>query len=513
MIDDERNNNNGFENSFNNEPDNNANSNSEQNENDNQQSSAYVVEGNDYFYGEQPTQPSQQSYNQNVQQGYNQNAQQNPQNPPVQTPPQYSNYSEYSQQTVNSMSYDPNADKKGQKQRRVLTAIISVCCVLAIVATCVIGYNLISPGNIGTATSTTTSDSSQAETTESNSTEEESTTNEDKELPTIYQLSAPEDAMTIPDIVDQVSDSIVGISCIFSNGTGSGTGIIMSEDGYILTNAHVVSNATSVQVVFADDSDNGIDAEIIGIDSQTDIAVIKIDQTGLTPVEFGKSSELRVGEAAIVIGNPLSQALANTVTSGIISALDRELTIEDKTLTLIQTDAAINSGNSGGALLNAYGQVVGITSAKISSTYGENLGFAIPIDDALPIAEELIENGYVTGRPLLGISGSDISEFYSEYYGIPQGFQVVSVESGSAAEEAGIEVGDVIVGIEGQLITSIDEFNEIKNTYSAGDTITISLYRDGSRIDIEVTLGEATAETTTEDTTEATTNSSFNWGY
>lgn len=451
-----------------------------------QQSSAYVVEDSEPQQNVQPV-------------------------PQQNTQKQYSSYSEFSQPSVNSMSYDPNAEIKSKKQKKVLTAIISVCCVLAIAATCIIGYSLISPGSIpksSDSTKTTTKSSSQAEVEPTNAAK----TN--RELPSIYQLSAPEDALTIPEVVEKVSDSVVGISCLFPSGTGTGTGIIMSEDGYIITNAHVVNGASDITVVFTDDQENGIQAELVGIDTQTDLAVIKIEKTGLTPAEFGKSSELQVGEAAIVIGNPLGFQLAGSVTSGIISALDRELTIEDKTLTLIQTDASINSGNSGGALINAYGQVVGVTSAKINSAYGEGLGFAIPIDGALPIIEDLIENGYVTGRPKLGISGSDISEFYSEYYGIPQGFQVESVEEGSAADEAGIKVGDIVVGIQGELITGMTEFNEIKNQYSAGDTISVSLYRSGKRTDVDVTLGEATGDMTAETTTEPTTYRTFGgWGY
>ncbi len=455
------------------------------NDGNNQQSSAYVVD-----------EVSQQS----VQPAPQQNAQK-----------QYSSYAEFSQPIVNSMSYDPNAELKSKKQKKVLTAIISVCCVLAIAATCIIGYSLISPGAIpksSDSTKVTTKNSSQSEVEPTNAAK----TN--RELPSIYQLSAPEDALTIPEVVDKVYDSVVGISCLFSTGTGTGTGIIMSEDGYIITNAHVVNGANDITVVFTDDQENGIKAELVGIDTQTDLAVIKIDKTGLTPAEFGKSSELQVGEAAIVIGNPLGFQLAGSVTSGIISALDRELTIEDKTLTLIQTDASINSGNSGGALINAYGQVVGITSAKINSAYGEGLGFAIPIDGALPIIKDLIENGYVTGRPKLGISGSDINAFYSEYYGVPQGFTVESVEEGSAADKAGIKAGDIVVGIEGQLITGMDEFNKIKNQFSAGDTISVSLYRDGKRTDVDVTLGEASGDLAAETTTEPTTYRTFGgWGY
>lgn len=183
--------------------------------------------------------------------------------------------------------------------------------------------------------------------------------------------------------------------------------------------------------------------------------------------------------------------LANSVTAGIISATDRTLTIEDRTMNLIQTDASINSGNSGGPLINAYGQVIGITSAKVSSTYGEGLGFAIPIDEATPIIDDLIQYGYVTGRPTLGISGENVTDVYSQYYDIPKGFFVRSVESGSAAEEAGIQVNDIVIGIEGNLIESIEEFNEIKEKYKAGDKITVSVYRDGEIIDKDVTLGEA----------------------
>lgn len=167
-------------------------------------------------------------------------------------------------------------------------------------------------------------------------------------------------------------------------------------------------------------------------------------------------------------------------------------------MNLIQTDASINSGNSGGPLINAYGQVIGITSAKVASTYGEGLGFAIPIDEAIPIIKDLMENGYVTGRPTLGISGLNITEIYSEYYGVPRGFIVKSVEAGSAAEKAGIKTEDIIVGIEGNLIESIEEFNQVKEKYKAGDKITVSLYRNKKIVDVDVVLGEYIAD---EDTT------------
>lgn len=452
-----------------------------------EQSSAYVVnEPNASGYNGQGGNPN----------GYN-------------SAPQNGRYGGTYSENVNSMSYDPAAENKHKKSRKVLTAVIAVLCVAAIALTGVVGINFISSGIIGDSSGSSSSGTTLAG---SDSTDDDSSesTRDTSNLPTIYQLSAGEDSLTIPEIVEKCKDSVVAISCTFSTGTGLGTGIVMSGDGYIITNAHVVEDATDISVAFTDESDEGYQAELIGIDTQTDLAVVKIDKTGLTAAEFGKSSELQVGEAAIAVGNPLSLELAGSVTAGIISAVDRELTVDDKTLTLIQTDASINNGNSGGALLNSYGQVIGITSAKINSTYGEGLGFAIPIDEAVPIVQDLIENGYVTGRPSLGLSGTDVSEFYSEYYGIPQGFYVQAVTSGSAAENAGIQVGDIIVGIEGTLIANMSEFNDIKNQYSAGDTVTISLYRDGERMDVEVTLDEQKNEETDE---EATTESQgYSWG-
>lgn len=312
------------------------------------------------------------------------------------------------------------------------------------------------------------------------------------DIPTIIQLSTPEDALSIPEIVQKVSPSVVGISCVTYQGTATGTGIIMSDDGYIITNAHVVEGGSDYQVVLSKElNSETFKAELIGADAQTDIAVLKIDAENLPAAQFGTSSELVVGEAAIVIGNPLGFELAGSVTAGIISALDRKLTVEDREMNLIQTDASINSGNSGGPLINSYGQVIGITSVKINSTYGEGLGFAIPIDDAMPIVEDLLKYGYVKGRPMLGISGENVTEIYSQYYGIPQGFIVRQVNEGSAAEDAGIKVDDIVIGINGQLITSIEEFNNYKAAFKAGDKISVSIYRNGEIIDVDVTLGEA----------------------
>ena len=422
----------------------------------------------------------------------------------------YYGYNNYNGNNMNEFSYKPPKKKKNKK---LLTALAAVLCAAVVGSTAFVGYSIVSGKNIGGLKINTDSGISQSN---SDKTESTSSKANRENLPTLVQLATPDDAMKIPDIVDKVSPSVVGISCMTSSGTVTGTGIIMSEDGYIITNAHVVDGATAISVVLpsnytsessADDSkssnsdnSNTIEAELIGKDDQTDIAVVKINKKGLTAVEFGKSSDIQVGEVSIVIGNPLGLNLANSVTAGIISATDRTLTIEDRTMNLIQTDASINSGNSGGPLINAYGQVIGITSAKVASTYGEGLGFAIPIDEAIPIVKDLMENGYVTGRPTLGISGMNISKVYSQYYDVPQGFIVKEVQSGSAAEKAGIKENDIIVGIEGTLIESIEEFNEIKSKYKAGDEITVSVYRDKKITDLKVTLDEAkeTAESSSQ---------------
>ena len=417
----------------------------------------------------------------------------------------------------NEYSYTPEVKKKKKKGTGAVLAILAVC-VLA--ASGVVGYSLLTYKGV---TRQSVNSQNEKRTPAANKPADDSSQRSDRdpgERITLEQLAAPEDAMSIPDIVNKLSPSVVGISCITNEGQVSGTGIVLDDKGYVVTNAHVVEGATAVSIVLTDSTEskdeggddssksvaeqiledqngsgtdeNTIEAEIVGVDTQTDLAVLKVDRDDLKPAEFGTSSDIMVGELAIVIGNPLGFDLANTVTSGIISATERKLTIEDRTMTLIQTDASINSGNSGGPLINAYGQVIGITSAKVSSTYGEGLGFAIPIDDAKKIIEDLTEYGYVKGRPTLGISGQNINSFYAQYYNVPQGFIVRSVESGSAAEQAGIQVNDIVVGIEGQMISSIEQFNEIKSGYSAGDEITVSVYRNDNITDIKVTLGEST---------------------
>lgn len=279
---------------------------------------------------------------------------------------------------------------------------------------------------------------------------------------------------------------------------GSGSGVILSEDGYILTNNHVisssdsssfyqVSDAKSVKVkIYGDDTE--YDAEIIGADSQTDLAVLKIDKAGLTAAELGDSSSVQIGEFVLAIGNPYE--LDYSVTAGIISALNREMTVENTTYNVIQADCAINSGNSGGALVNSKGQVIGITTLKLAGEGIEGVSFAIPVNDTVPIYKELIEKGKIS-RPFVGISGIDLDEATAIRNGLTKGIYVDSVVSGSGAEDAGIMAGDVIVSFDGKDVSTMDELNAIKNTKNIGDKIEIKLYRKSELKTFTITLKEA----------------------
>lgn len=312
---------------------------------------------------------------------------------------------------------------------------------------------------------------------------------------------------TATNVAAKVLPSIVGINVqytvnsIFSGSQSAeaeGSGIILSDDGYILTNNHVVSSSDSsayyqvsqankITVTLYNDTTE-YEAKVVGTDSQTDLAVIKIDKTGLTAAELGNSSDVVVGEFAMAIGNPLG--MQSSVTSGIISAVDREITSDDGTkYNLIQTDAAINSGNSGGALVNSAGQVIGINTLKLEGTSVEGMGFAIPIDSAKPIFEQLISDGKVA-RPYIGLSGRDLDEKTAKANNLVEGVYVVSVEAFSGAEKAGIKAGDVIIQIDGKDIKTMDELNEIKNTHKIGDEITLKLNRNGKEMDVKVTLQE-----------------------
>lgn len=263
----------------------------------------------------------------------------------------------------------------------------------------------------------------------------------------------------------------------------SGSGIILSSDGYIVTNYHVVSyydNYSNVIITVVLSDGTELDATFVGGDEENDLAVLKVDPAGktLTAATLGSSEDLKVGELVVAIGNPLGSEFAGTVTMGIVSGLDRNISDENTAETLIQTDAAINPGNSGGALVNSRGEVIGITSSKIADTDVEGLGFAIPIDYAKPIIEDLIAYGYVKDRPATGISGETVTSSISRYYGVPTGVLVTAVEDNSGAELAGIEVNDIITEIDGQTISSMSDIQSINEAHSVGDIIKVTYYRN-----------------------------------
>lgn len=309
-------------------------------------------------------------------------------------------------------------------------------------------------------------------------------------------------------VASKVQPSIVGITVEYSinspftnNSTtakAEGSGIIIREDGYILTNNHVVNSSSTSSfyevgkankvTVYLHNEETPYEGKIIGTDKQTDLAVIKIEKTGLPAAELGNSSTVQVGEFAMAVGNPLG--MESSVTSGIVSAVNREITDSDGiTYTLIQTDAAINSGNSGGALVNSKGQVIGVNFLKVSGTGVEGLGFAIPINDAKEIAEQLIQYTKVK-RPYMGISGIDLSSQEAQRYRLVEGIYIKSIEDFSAAQKADLRIGDVIIKADGKDVKTMNELNEIKNNHKIGEEMTLVVNRSGEEKEIKITLAE-----------------------
>lgn len=316
---------------------------------------------------------------------------------------------------------------------------------------------------------------------------------------TKYEITQVENPVVA--IADVAGKSVVGVTVrsvsntVFggtSTSDSEGSGIIYTADGYIVTNYHVIENAISNQsiskvYVTLPNSDEEIEASIIGADSVTDIAVIKIQKEGLSAATFDDSNNLKVGELVVAIGNPLGRELAGSITVGYVSALNRTLTSNGRTYKLLQTDAAINPGNSGGALVSSSGKVIGINTVKIGATDVEEIGFAIPSNIAKPIVDELIKNGKIV-RPYIGISGISLDDNMAKRYNLVKGVYVTKIESSSSAYNSGIKVGDVIVKIDDKEITTIEELNEIKNSKNVGDTVKITVYRDGKNIEINVKL-------------------------
>ena len=308
------------------------------------------------------------------------------------------------------------------------------------------------------------------------------------------------DAMSVADIYNTYSNSVVCIQVSTSNGTGAGTGFVITEDGYIVTCYHVIDGATDIAVTFPDSTSYA--ATLVGGDADNDVAVLKIDASGLTPVVLGDSAQLEVGDTVTAIGNALG-TLANTTTTGVVSALDRAITMSDgSVINVLQTDCTINSGNSGGPLFNQYGEVIGIVNAKYSSSgYSsgtatiEGIGFAIPYADVSGKIADLMQYGYITGKPSLGITVSTVSALDAQRYNMVVGAYVNSVNSGSCAETAGLKQGDIITAVNGEEITNYEELVNAKNKMSAGDQMTLDVWRDGETTTLTVTLDEAKPDT------------------
>ena len=451
---------------------------------------------------------------------------------------------------VGDNTVQENNKKKKGSFKKVLKTVGALCCIAAISTGSIIGYRYFSNGEGKDHKSNSLTDKSSSED-QKDSENEKSTTSDraegvDYQANSLLQLSKSENALSTQEIYKKVIPSVVGVSSTFQyetpsqqygglfgyfygddgsqgdgsqgdgsqgggniqNATGTGTGIIISEDGYLMTNAHVICDdqygcAKEVSVLMSDEKE--YPAAIVGYDAQTDIAVLKVDAAGLTAAEIGDSSSVQVGDAAIAIGNPLGFDLFGTLTVGYISGIDREIAADDTIMNLIQTDAAINSGNSGGPLINDCGQIIGINSMKLSTTYSsssasiEGLGFAIPINEAKKIVDDLMTNGHVTGRPQLGITCRNVSSASSQQ---PQekgsspinGVLVNEVTAGGSAEKAGVQANDVIVGADGKAVETVEELNQIKNKFNAGDTLSLTIIRDNKYCKIDVVLEEAAAQ-------------------
>ena len=385
----------------------------------------------------------------------------------------------------------PNFDggsPRGKKPRKSLSArqkstlkVVALCLVCALVGGLAHPvYNAVTGGN-GTTIYTGNRTPTKVDT---------AAVNTEKEL-TTAEIYAKYVSSCVGITVDIVSTNIFGQTV---TGAAAGSGFVITEDGYILTNYHVIDGANSIKVTFSDGKE--YTATYVGGEEANDIAVIKVEATGLTPVVIGSSSDMLVGEQVTTIGNPLGE-LTFSETTGIISALDRTITMSDGTImNMIQTDAAINSGNSGGALFNSYGEVVGITNAKYSSSSSsgsasiDNIGFAIPINHVKNIITSIIEKGYIV-KPYIGVSVTTVSsEMVS--YGLPQGAAVKAVSENSPAAECGLKINDIITAINGEEITTSSELVKIVSASQPGDEMTLTVYRQGEseQLTLTLTVGE-----------------------
>ena len=299
--------------------------------------------------------------------------------------------------------------------------------------------------------------------------------------------------LSLQAIYEKTIDSVVSITCSVNGGVTTGTGVILDKSGYIVTNCHVVQNAKTIQVLLTDG--RTLPASQIGVDAISDLAVLHITAEKLTAASLGDSSVLRVGDSVVAIGDPLGQELRGTMTDGIVSAINRDISMDGRTMSLIQTNAALNSGNSGGPLLNCYGQVIGINTMKMgdsmSSAGVEGLGFAIPSTTVRDVVNQLIRQGFVSGRPSIGIDGESVSAFYQFYYHLPEGLYITEVTQGSSAAKAGIQTGDILMSLDGVRITDSDSLKTQVNTYTPGESVKTVIYRNGRQYTVNLTIDES----------------------
>ena len=305
--------------------------------------------------------------------------------------------------------------------------------------------------------------------------------------------NTPENGISLQEIYEKNIPSVASITSVASGGTSTGTGVVISESGYLVTNYHVIENAAASTVQLTDGRE--LTAGVVGTDPISDLAVLFVDAENLTPAQLGNSEVLRVGDAVVAIGDPLGSSFRGTMTDGIISAINRNVTVNGRTMNLIQTNAALNSGNSGGPLINCYGQVIGINTMKIGAFTDksgvEGLGFAIPSATVKEVVNQLIRQGYVSGRPWLGIQGESFSPFYQHFYRMPAGLYITEVEAGSPAALAGIQEGDLLLTMDGESVTGPDTLNRLLYAHQVGDSVELTVYRNGSQGTATVTIGEA----------------------
>ncbi len=438
------------------------------------------------------------------------------------------NYDDYQKALDDQNKQNANSAKEPQgkpllKNKGIRRFVICVCSIFAIAVLVFAGFGvsfMVRNGGLNALTSNGSPNKSGITLTDkptsTSSTSSASTNSNSLQMSTTQLVSAVKKSVVLVETYDLKS----------VDPSAEGSGIISSSDGYIITNAHVVSGGQKFEIILDDGSSGSAgksyDATLVGSDTRTDIAVLKINATGLAAATFGNSGQLQVGESVLAIGNPGGTEFSGTVTSGIISALNRQISANGYTQSCLQTDAPINPGNSGGALVNMYGQVIGITSSKFAEEDYEGMGFAIPINDAKPVVDSIIQNGYVTGRVKLGISVSAFTSYNAKLYNLPTGLIVASIDSASDAARQGMKEDDIITKINNVTIASgdsstwYDNFYKEESKYKAGDAVTLTVvrYQNGSAqtLTLKVKLEEDKGDTSTSSSTSSSSSSNSEGG-